>query len=110
MTSLRFAAYHKLIPPTLAFCTINMKFVFLLFVLISVASSVQLKVPLIRTAPLKLSTIRAGQKRPSLKTMFKAFWLTLVDPRNEESLKHDVEKRKKDSKILRGRKGRSLKD
>jgi len=87
-----------------------MKFLFLLFALVLVASSVHIKAPLLRAAPLKLGTIRAGQKRPSLKTMFKAFWLTLVDPRNEESLKHDVEKSKKDSKIGRGRKGRSLKD
>ena len=74
-----------------------------------VTSSFHSRTSITPASQLKIQNIRGG-KRPNLKTMFKAFWLTLVDPRNEESLRYDIDKRKSDWKVKKGRKGRSLKD
>ncbi len=42
--------------------------------------------------------------------MLKAFWLTLIDPSNEESLKEEGKRRVTDIKNKSKLKGRSLKD
>lgn len=56
--------------------------------------------------------VRGGVKKPPLGSMLKAFWLTLIDPSNEESLKNKKPKTKTDSNAGKSRhvKGRSLKD
>lgn len=43
-------------------------------------------------------------------SMLKAFWLTLIDPSNEESLKEEGKRRVADIKNKSKLKGRSLKD
>ena len=58
---------------------------------------------------IKSHSVRGGRRPPSLKTMFKAFWLTLVDPESETKLKQDIKKEKGMTKPISG-KGRSLKE
>lgn len=56
--------------------------------------------------------MRAVSRKPGLGAMFKAFWLTLVDPANEESLKTKKGKpqENKSTGKIKHVKGRSLKD
>jgi len=57
--------------------------------------------------------LRGGaKKRPSIATMFKAFWLTLIDPNNAEDLKDPkgFRAKKSKSKSIKSKKGRKLSD
>mmetsp|Transcript_386 Transcript_386/g.779 ORF Transcript_386/g.779 Transcript_386/m.779 type:complete len:101 (-) Transcript_386:107-409(-) len=55
--------------------------------------------------------LRGGaKKRPSVVTMFKSFWMTLVDPSKEEAPKKTPTDRKaKGRSSIKSKKGRSLK-
>ena len=60
-------------------------------------------------------SIRAGArpKKPSIILMIKSFWLSLVDPKNEEILKQSHKKANSPSgkgNIISTKRGRSLKD
>lgn len=78
-------------------------------------ASIVMSAPLLAKSPPPhelITGIRGGAKRPHFGAMIKAFWLTLVDPANEESLKYKKDKAKKDGQTGKGAqvKGRSLKD
>ena len=56
------------------------------------------------------TTMKSSSVKRKKAGMLKAFWLTLIDPSNEESLKEEGKKRVVDIKNRGKVKGRSLKD